>query len=359
MVVLASVLLALLVIAVSAGAYAILRNNHTTTSTTTTTGAQGGAPTNTSGTVLFTDDTNGQGHNDTLKIIVNNLAAAPSGMQYDAWLVNEVAEHTLPLGTLQAQGSAYTVNFSDTHTNLIGAGNKIIVTQEQGNVTAPTGTVVLSGSFPPEAFVHIRHLLFHFDTTPGNVGLLVGLLKQAQVLNSQALILQGLAGNGDQAGVQCMAQNILNITEGSQGPHVHPLNTVAGCAQAPSVQPAGDGFGLLGSNNNGYIATAAQHASLAATTPDTTPNIKMHAQHVIICTTNVKNWITAIDNDAHTLRNNPSRTDLVQQIVTLASHALNGVNLDNDETIDPVPGEGGAIQAYDHGQFMAILTLRP
>jgi hypothetical protein len=80
---------------------------------------------------------------------------------------------------------------------------------------------------------------------------------------------------------------------------------------------------------------------------------------VAICLENMRGWISTIDHDALALLNNPTDTAKVQEIVTLANHTLNGVDTNGDESIDPVPGEGGAATAYYHGQLMAALVLAP
>ena len=112
---------------------------------------------------------------------------------------------------------------------------------------------------------------------------------------------------------------------------------------------------MLGTNS--YIANGKAHASLAATQSDSTTLIRTHAEHVGICLDNMQGWVTTIDQDALALLNNPDNTAQVSEIVTVSNHALNGVDLDNDGTVDPVKGEGGAITAYSHAQLMAQLTL--
>lgn len=352
----ASVLLVILVVVVSAGLFTLLKKNTGTTATNTT-NTGGGAAVTTSGTVLFNDATNGQGNTNSLKIVINGLANSPSGSHYNAWLIDDATEHTLALGTLQGDTKAFTLNFSDPHTNLIGAGNKLIITQEQSTTNLPTGKVVLSGTFPPLAFIHIRHLLFQFGSTPHNVGLLVGLRDTAQQLNSQVLILQGMLAAGDQNAISCQLQNIINLEEGPNGAHYHPLtgaNQWTPCVQAPSVTQAGDGFGLANYND-----LAAQHASLAATQADSTPLIKTHAGHVIIATQNIKGWLNTFDQDAVNFRRTTTNTSLMQPLLKLANEIYNGIDTNNDESVDPVPGEAGAIVAYAHGQLMATLTLKP
>jgi len=306
------------------------------------------------GLVRFLDSQNSQGHTDALQININGLPTPPSGSQYDAWLVNDLSERIVSLGTLAANGQSFTLNHAGNGTNLLGLGNKLEITLEQGAVNSPTGKVVLVGIFPPKAFVHIRHLLFSFPITPGKIGLLVGLQNQAQLLNAQAQVLQSVVASHNTVGTQCVAQNMIDIMEGRHGAHYRPLP--ASCA-LQNVTEVGDGFGILG--GNGYLVLAAAHASLAATQPDATDNIRLHAGHVEIAVTNIKGWLTTVDQDVLNLLAHPTDTAKVQEIVTLADHAYNGVDTNGDEHVDPVPGEAGAQTAYQHGQLMAILPLIP
>ena len=116
------------------------------------------------------------------------------------------------------------------------------ITQEQSNVVAPSGRMLLAVKFPPQSFVHIKHLLLSFPTTPGKIGLLVGVLHQTQLLNAQASALNTASGKGNTALVHCLAQSVMDISEGSTGEHYKPLS--AECREL-GVTQAGDGFGLL------------------------------------------------------------------------------------------------------------------
>lgn len=345
---------ALLLIIVAGGTVGILA-----TLKYTNTGSNPGA--NAIGQVAFVDSQNGiAGRTDALKINISGLEAAPSGFEYDAWLINEQSEQVLALGTLTANGQAFSLNYAGNGgngkagTNLLGAGNKLEITLEQGAVTTPAGSVILSGTFPPLAFIHIKHLLFSFPTTPGKIGLLVGLQEQAQLLNAQALILQSVAASHNSFAIQCAAQSLIDIIEGTNGQHYQALPD--SCI-SQHITETGDGLGILGSS--GYVALAAAHAHLAATQPDATDNIKLHAGHVGIAMNNIEGWVTTVEQDALTLRTTPGNTAKVQEIVTLSDHAFHGIDINGDESIDPVPGEAGAITAYIHGQLMAALQLTP
>ena len=343
--------LALLVIAGGTlGVVALLKNNTSSTSNT-----PGNTPlaSNATGAVSFSDNSNSSGHSNVVTISANGLTAPAAGSQYDAWLVDTQSEHTIALGALtQNKDGTYSVKSSDGTNNLLGLGNKVEITLEQGSVTLPTGRVILSATYPPLAFVHIRHLLVSFPNTPGNIGLMVGLVDQAQKLSAASQVLQSIAGGGNTFAIQCAAQSIIDIAEGAQGPQYKQLSN--NCA-SQNITQGGDGYGLLGTG--GYIANGETHASLAATQTDTTGIIRVHAGHVNICLENMKGWITTIDNDAIALLNNPGDTTKVQEIVTLANHSLNGVDTNGDESIDPVPGEGGANTAYYHADLMATLVL--
>lgn len=311
------------------------------------------------GTVAFRDSQGGAGQTDTLKITLSGLNAPASGSRYYAWLINTVDEKILPLGKLVANGQSFSLDFTNGgKRNLLGEGDKIEVTLEQGDVSSPTGTIVLAASFPSQdhtnAFTHVKHLLYSFPTTPRKVGLLVGLRSQTQLLSAQALVLQNAVSSRNTLALKCAAQSIIDIIEGQKGSHFQALGTIC---SFQNISQTGDGFGLLGTN--GYIATARSHASLAATQPDTTENIRIHAKHVQIAMDNIQGWVTTIKQDTLNLLQNTSDTSKVAEIVQLANQALNGVDINNDEQVDPVPGEAGAITAYNHAQLMAGLQLKP
>ncbi|MEO8973349.1 MAG: zinc-ribbon domain-containing protein [Ktedonobacteraceae bacterium] len=313
-----------------------------------------------SGQITFFDSQGGSsgasGDTDALTITINNLSAPPAGSQYNAWLLNDQNEQIIALGTLVQQGQGFTLRYNGDNsrghqgTNLLGAGNKVEVTQEQGAVSVPTGKVVLAGIFPPNAFIHIRHLLYQFPSTPHNIGLLVGLLGQTQLLNTQAQLLQNISVNNSGA-ILCIARSIVDIVEGAQGSHYQSL--VGNCS-AQGINAMGDGFGLLG---RGYLITAAQHASLAANQNDSTDHIREFAGHIEIATSNITSWATTIDLDALNVLSNSSDNNSINTIIKLASQTLKGVDINGDGHVDPVPNEAGAITAYLQGQIMAQLPL--
>jgi len=312
------------------------------------------------GQVIFFDDQSGPvGHTNTLTIIAHGLDAPPAGFQYEAWFINNQNEEVLPLGTMKAEHQSFLLAFpgessnGQAGSNLLTVGNKIEITLEQTAVKLPGGKVVLMGMFPPKAFEHIGHLLVSFPDTPGKIGLLVGALNQTRLLNIQAAVLQSLSASRDTVAIGCVAQSIIDITEGMQGPHYHPLAET--CA-LKNVIATGDGFGLLG---KGYLLGAAEHATFAIDQPDATSAMRLHAGLMAIALSNIKGWVTTINQDVLNLRKDPADLTKVQEIAMLADAAYHGVDANGDGQIDPVVGEAGALTAYLQGQLMSTISLAP
>lgn len=308
---------------------------------------------------FFDSQSNVTGTTDALRITATGLPNPPDGSVYDAWLIDATNEQILPLGSLSKSDSttfalSYPNTSTQSRTNLVGAGNKVEVTQEQGDATEPGGKVVLSATFPPFAFIHVRHLLSKFPTTPGNIGLLTGLLRETQKVNALSLLLQNNGIIGNAASVVCLAQALVNVIEGNNGPDFSPL--AGSCTNVVGGTDIGDGFGLLG--NGGYIKTAAVHAALASSQSDTTDNIRQRAKDIEASTSSVNAVITQINSDVLQLVANPALvTSLVPKLVSLSDHAFHGFDQNDDGKIDPVVGEAGALTAYTSGQLMATLSL--
>jgi len=349
------VVLVLLIIGVGTIGTIALLNKQNHTSVTNNRSSNTPIASNANGTVSFSDSQNVSGHSNAVTINVRGLATPPSGSQYNAWIVDTQSERPTGLGTLiQNKDGTYTTKSTNHHHNILSLGNKVVVTLEQGTVTVATGRVILSAVFPPNAFVHIKHLLVSFPDTPGKIGLLVGLVDQAQKMSSASQLLQSISASQNSSAIRCAAQSIIDIAEGTQGSHYKPL---ANQCASENIAEVGDGYGLLG--NGGYIANGQAHASLAATQSDTTVTIRVHAGHVATSLENMKGWVNTIDHDAQALLNNPTDSAKVQEIVTLANHAFNGFDANGDGSIDPIPGVGGSVTAYYHGQLMAALVLAP
>ena len=230
------------------------------------------------------------------------------------------------------------------------------ITVEPDPNSNPTSShdVVYAGAIPPQALVHIKHLLVAFDTTPGQIGLTVGLLQQATVLNTTAQeMLTAAQQAGDLAAMRRAAEGIVNLI----------ADRPAGGRPHGRRQPTnpGDSFGLLPNGNNaGYIEGTLDHAQLAAGQPDRTENIKLHAAHVVVAATNLSTWAVELRDRAVRIA---TTTDVAaagadaQQVAALADRFLNGKDLNGNEVIDPLPNEAGAKTAYQHAGYLADMDV--
>lgn len=355
-----SIVVVICVVGVLAGVITILQSGAGSTGTTSN---KVGTKKKTQITVLFSD--NG-GDTNSIEVDASGLTPPTTGTRYVVWLVNEGdTENIQSLGTLSvpdrpdAIAGQMTLKTTKHGMNLLGVGNEILITRETGNVNQPTASNTLfSATFPPQAFVHIRHLLVQFDTTPNHVGLLVGLRQQATLLNQQA---QNLKNNQhDQQIVQCSLYNMLSLIEGSEA--------VKNIQKPKQCDTVGDGFGLLGPqdgrgnegyNAQSYVGLADAHAQLAATRKDATKTIQLHAGHVENAMDDLGTWLGTLETDVQSLLNNANASKKIAEVARLAGIALHGTDANDDGTIEPIKGEAGAETAYQHGQLMATLSLTP
>jgi len=112
----------------------------------------------------------------------------------------------------------------------------------------------------------------------------------------------------------------------------------------------------------GYIQGTYTHADLARTSADATQNMLTHGDHVQISVKNVDAWTADLRNQLISLLENPSNPDretLIRQAVSLANQIRTGVDVDGNEKIEPISGEGGAVTAYEHSYYMADMLILP
>jgi serine/threonine protein kinase len=307
----------------------------------------------------FFDHLSGSGLTDAVSTCLKGLPMPADGYQYAAWLIDSMHEHVTPLGTFTQKNGGWFLDYPTSSAqggaNLLGLGDKVEITLEHGQVLAPTGQVVIAAQYPPDAFVHIKHLLVAFPNTPGQKGLLVGLMQQANVLLNQAQSLQDFAQRQLDVSEGCAAQNIINIIEGKSGPHYHPLDAACGVTYR-DITPADDGYGLISSS--GYLPGAADHAALAASAPDATAHIKKHSHDVVTAATNMTTWAQKLDQDAlNVVQQQNFSTSNATDAATLAHNIVFGTDIDGDGSVDDVAGESGLFNAYTHGQLMAFLPF--
>jgi plastocyanin len=314
------------------------------------------------GLLVWHDDT---GRSDGALLSVDDLPALSGDNAYGAWLSGP--DGNLFLGTLEAPspvsgGNTRALNFAaPDHENLPSEFDSVLIARAPSawvDTASPADVVaVAGGKLPPQALVHLRHALAGVDETPQQVAFAVGLRQESDKVLVHAQFLQDAVDESNLANVLFHAEHLVNMIEGKQGEHFGDLNGNG------IIENPGDGFGLLENGSQaGYVKGLQETAQLAAAAPDATESIKLHAGHVVITGDNTRGRLTMIRDLAlqvSKVRRAADAREHVQRILALSHQMIDGVDLNGDEQISPVPGEGGVLTAYQHAQLMAGIEVAP
>jgi len=119
----------------------------------------------------------------------------------------------------------------------------------------------------------------------------------------------------------------------------------------------GDGYGSLPNGDRlGYIQETGLHSKYAAEAPDSTANIRKYSANMQVCIQNMDGWtkqILPLALQLNEMSTGPEMEPIIEQLTVLGDSLVNGVDVDGDGIIDPVPGECGAGLAYEAGWYFA------
>jgi hypothetical protein len=170
-------------------------------------------------------------------------------------------------------------------------------------------------------------------------------------------LLTALESNNE-AEVALQAERMLNLIVGNQQTEDYKDWNGNG-----SIDDPGDGYGLLFNGENlGYIQGTYSHADLALTSPNATQNMITHGDHVKACADNMSDWTAQLRVQLIDILSNPSNPDRgagIRQAVAMANQIRVGLDIDGNEKVEPIPGEGGALTAYEHAYYMADMLILP
>jgi serine/threonine protein kinase len=288
------------------------------------------------------------------------LAPLPENTHYEIWMIDDVNEQSQSLGILeQNMDDQFSLTYVESQgQNLIALYNRMEITLEPSPDDSPNSSrdVQYSASLPPESLVHIRHLMSGFQATPGQIPIAVGLVDNATLIKGAAEAMLEAYNAGDSLKVRSNAEVIVNLIVGSEN-----LEFYNDWDEDGSLNDPGDGFGLLiNGGQTGYLDGAFEHASFAAEAPGATDEIQLHASHVQICAQNLETWAPELRDLALNIARTPETQDVeadLREAITLANQMLDGIDIDGSETIDPIPGEGGAITAFTHAGYMSDMPI--
>ena len=185
-----------------------------------------------------------------------------------------------------------------------------------------------------------------------------GLDANTRLLNESAQQMLAAFEAGDEAGLHLHAERMLNLILGDQSGDYRDWN------EDGTIDDPGDGYGLLlNGENAGYIQGTFTHADLSLTSPDATQNMLTHGGHVKDCATNLDGWTAQLRDQLRAVLgaslDAPELEGMVREGVALADKIRNGIDVNGNENIEPISGEGGAVTAYEHAYYMADMVIIP
>jgi serine/threonine protein kinase len=301
---------------------------------------------------------NGDALIDQATLIADALLAPPPGNQYEVWLSNGKDRISLGILTLDANGTGKLTFKQEQGLNLLSLYNTVEITIEPNPDPKPASSGIIAYAFtlPAEGLVHVRNLLVASENTPDKKPLIQGLMDDIQTINELATAMQKAADSGDKAHVNQNAESIRNIIVGSESPnHVDADND--GKIDDPS-----DGFGLrLNGQHQGYLEAVYVEAQAAVNSPGASQPMITYGPGLMNCVQNLAQWTPELQELITSILSSTDNQDVklkVANAVALATEMLDGMDIDNNGTVDATLGEGGALTAYDQAYHMADMPLR-
>ena len=295
---------------------------------------------------------------NTLTVYTGAMPPPPEGSRYQAWLVEDDAEQRISIGILRIglDNKGAIIYWDEKGQNLLGKYSALEITLEPDpdSNPNPSGTVAYSVRLPEGGLTHVRHLLFSFSATPNQIGFIHGLNKDANLLAQSAEQMLAAFEEDDEDAVLLQAENMLNLVAGNQSEDYKDWN-----GDGKTDDP-GDGYGLLLNGDHlGYIQGTFTHASLTITSLDATPNMIANGDYVKVCTNNVSDWTAQLRVQLIEILKNPDslNEETVRQVAALAKQIRTGVDVNGNEKVEPIPGEGGARTAYEYAYYMADMFI--
>jgi serine/threonine protein kinase len=307
--------------------------------------------------------------NDKITFSLTRGSSPNENEHYEVWLGHDDGTFR-DVGKIAFDaGGVGRLEFTDPDAkNLMDGLSQIQITKEQNDVsvTKPTGEVVYSSIFPPQALVHVRNIVVSFDGGSDKAALIAGLFYYSGSYIEAAvngdpdypsyIPMVTAYESGDETNFRKRTEEVINMIVGSQSDQYLDYD------KDGQIDTQANGYGSLPNGDQaGYLQETAVEAQAAADAPDTTSNIGQQNQSLQICIQNMKDWTNQILPLALKLQTtsfgSPEMKPALDELSKLGKALSNGADADQNGTVDPSAGECGALQAYDYGTYMADFPI--
>ncbi len=292
------------------------------------------------GYVRYRDSTSATS-NDSLQVKLTGLPPLNGGEQYWVYLATAAGDYFMA-GAVDGSGGVIDTTLPTAGRNLAGAYSSAFVT---------VGQKIATDILPPLMLGYLCTVMDSADTTPGKVGYGVGLADQAKILADHAGFARDAANAGNRTEARRHAEHVLNILYGANDPRYGDQDN-----DGVPTNP-GDGFGLLS-----YRQQMASTLALAAAATDATANVRTRVAQVEVALNNIgddtmsSSWTAPLIERAEALLAAGNIGDVqtfAGQVAALGDRIYRGEEINDNGTIEPIIGEGGALTAYRYTQHAA------
>jgi hypothetical protein len=175
--------------------------------------------------------------------------------------------------------------------------------------------------------------------------LIHGLGGNADLLEQSARAMLSDYENGNEAGTRENAEAIMNLLVGDLSRDHKDWN---GDEQ---ITDPGDGYGfLLNGDQLGYIRAVYSQADYAVNASGSSRNMIVNGENVKTCAENLARWAPDLRDQLLTILNSASLSEMdsaIQRSAALADQMLNGIDLNENGTVEPISNECGVLAAYE------------
>lgn len=309
---------------------------------------------------------------DEARVLLSTAELPAKGYHYEAWLVSDDGTETRKLGnvTFNPSGAGQLTLLEPDQLNFLANYNQVILSEEAdgSEISQPSGKIVYSSVFPPDALIPIRHLLVSFEDTPEKLALIQGLwyysgsyvnisINGYNVQGEEVTGLRKALESGDESTVRRRTEEIINQIVGASSVMYldHDSNG--------KIENTADGFGSFPNGDSpGYLQETLLQVKQAVEASDSTPNIRTNGANMQVCIQNMDGRLKQILELALQLKDTqfgPQMEPVIAELESLGDMLVRGNDADQDGLVEPLPDECGADSAYEFAYNMADMPLFP